>query len=213
VLLSSPAEKADGRAVGYGTAAPHQPVDLSVLRRSMPSALRSWYGGFICLSTAKCPNYGDKFLWTLHAPPMRWLKETGRRRNASSGSTFRTTVNPEGRKTPQSVQVPFPDGLFQLVWKVWVATRVRVSGSCCCAWTSCREPWFILFGDEAPEMSRFRLCRLARIFGKFLANGFLSEGTASGKSENHRINTWELWWAWVDLNHRPRPYQGRALAT
>ena len=21
------------------------------------------------------------------------------------------------------------------------------------------------------------------------------------------------WWAWVDLNHRPRPYQGRALAT
>jgi site-specific DNA recombinase len=23
----------------------------------------------------------------------------------------------------------------------------------------------------------------------------------------------EEWWAWVDLNHRPRPYQGRALAT
>jgi hypothetical protein len=23
----------------------------------------------------------------------------------------------------------------------------------------------------------------------------------------------EGWWAWVDLNHRPRPYQGRALAT
>jgi hypothetical protein len=21
------------------------------------------------------------------------------------------------------------------------------------------------------------------------------------------------WWAWVDLNYRPRPYQGRALAT
>ena len=23
----------------------------------------------------------------------------------------------------------------------------------------------------------------------------------------------EGWWAWVDLNYRPRPYQGRALAT
>ena len=23
----------------------------------------------------------------------------------------------------------------------------------------------------------------------------------------------ENWWAWVDLNYRPRPYQGRALAT
>jgi hypothetical protein len=22
-----------------------------------------------------------------------------------------------------------------------------------------------------------------------------------------------VWWAWVDLNYRPRPYQGRALAT
>ena len=48
-----------------------------------------------------------------------------------------------------------------------------------------------------------------QIFGKWL----LSEGTASGKSENDRINTGDFWWAWVDLNHRPRPYQGRALAT
>ena len=52
-----------------------------------------------------------------------------------------------------------------------------------------------------------RLNRLARIFGKFLASGFFDEGTASEKSENHRINTGDLWWAWVDLNHRPRPYQ------
>ncbi len=21
----------------------------------------------------------------------------------------------------------------------------------------------------------------------------------------------DLWWAWVDLNHRPRPYQGNAV--
>jgi hypothetical protein len=26
-------------------------------------------------------------------------------------------------------------------------------------------------------------------------------------------NPFAEWWAWVDLNHRPRPYQGRALAT
>ena len=33
-------------------------------------------------------------------------------------------------------------------------------------------------------------------------------------SEETRINIDDCeWWAWVDLNHRPRPYQGRALAT
>jgi hypothetical protein len=52
-----------------------------------------------------------------------------------------------------------------------------------------------------------RLNRLVRIFGKFLASGLFDEGTAREKSENHRINTGDFWWAWVDLNHRPRPYQ------
>ena len=56
-----------------------------------------------------------------------------------------------------------------------------------------------------------RLNRLARIFGKFLASGFFDEGTASEKSENRRINTGDLWWAWVDLNHRPRPYHGSVV--
>jgi len=49
-----------------------------------------------------------------------------------------------------------------------------------------------LFGDPGGNgggTSRFRLYRLARIFGKFLANGFLSERTAGGKSEHDRINT------------------------
>src|SRR6267142_6024134 len=36
----------------------------------------------------------------------------------------------------------------------------------------------------------------------------LREIPEKGKSENGRINTGDLWWAWVDLNHRPRPYQG-----
>jgi hypothetical protein len=42
-----------------------------------------------------------------------------------------------------------------------------------------------------------------QIVGKW----FLSEKPANRKSENNRINTGNLWWAWVDLNHRPRPYQ------
>ena len=48
--------------------------------------------------------------------------------------------------------------------------------------------WLVLLAIEVttPELC---LYQLARIFGKFLANGFLSEGTASGKSENDRINT------------------------
>jgi hypothetical protein len=33
----------------------------------------------------------------------------------------------------------------------------------------------------------------------------------TGKSVDPRINTEDLWWAWVDLNHRPRPYQGSAV--
>jgi hypothetical protein len=48
-----------------------------------------------------------------------------------------------------------------------------------------------------------------QIFGKSV---FSSEHL-KGKSENHRVFIDDLWWAWVDLNHRPRPYQGRALAT
>jgi hypothetical protein len=41
---------------------------------------------------------------------------------------------------------------------------------------------------------------------KSLTNA-LREIPEKGKSENGRINTGDLWWAWVDLNHQPRPYQ------
>ena len=30
---------------------------------------------------------------------------------------------------------------------------------------------------------------------------------------NGSIQTDESWWAWVELNYRPHPYQGCALAT
>jgi hypothetical protein len=32
-----------------------------------------------------------------------------------------------------------------------------------------------------------------------------------GRIRNTRINTGEFWWAWVDLNHRPRPYKGSVV--
>src|SRR5258708_29465024 len=38
------------------------------------------------------------------------------------------------------------------------------------------------------------------------------ESPEKGKSENRRIFTGDLnWWAWVDLNHRPRPYQSSVV--
>jgi hypothetical protein len=47
-------------------------------------------------------------------------------------------------------------------------------------------------GGEKVRISRtsgLRLYRLARIFGKFLANGFFSGRPGTGKSENDHINT------------------------
>src|SRR5467141_3971366 len=35
--------------------------------------------------------------------------------------------------------------------------------------------------------------------------GFLRDIPRKGKSANRRVFEW---WAWVDLNHQPRPYQG-----
>jgi len=46
-------------------------------------------------------------------------------------------------------------------------------------------------------------------FGKFLAKRFFDDKSLEGESENRRVFTGGFeWWAWVDLNHRPRPYQG-----
>jgi hypothetical protein len=51
---------------------------------------------------------------------------------------------------------------------------------------------------------------LGEIFG--MADVKAAGGLAA---ENVRVERHSFleWWAWVDLNHRPRPYQGRALAT
>ena len=72
------------------------------------------------------------------------------------------------------------------------------------------------FGDrrdnEVRNVPKLCLYQLARIFGKFLANGFLSEGTASGKSENDLINTGELWWA-ILYHFAPRCSDTRRYST
>jgi hypothetical protein len=64
-----------------------------------------------------------------------------------------------------------------------------------------------LDGDKEGAEHRVRLDGLARIFGKFLANSFSRVNATGGRIRNTRINTGDLWWAWVGLNHRPRPYQ------
>jgi hypothetical protein len=35
----------------------------------------------------------------------------------------------------------------------------------------------------------------------------------SNRLNSHSTNCCKWWWAWVDLNHRPHPYQGCALAS
>jgi hypothetical protein len=71
----------------------------------------------------------------------------------------------------------------------------------------CRPPFGDGVGNEGCGSHCLCRDRRARIFGKFLANDSLSASPVSAKSANDRINTGDLWWAWVDLNHRPRPYQ------
>ena len=56
-----------------------------------------------------------------------------------------------------------------------------------------------------------RLDGLARIFGKFLANSFSRVKCDGWQNSKYPHKYWDLWWAWVDLNHRPRPYQGNAV--
>ena len=42
--------------------------------------------------------------------------------------------------------------------------------------------------------------------------GFTAEAASPGQSSSAANAANEAWWAQVDSNHRPRPYQGRALA-
>src|SRR6266550_7711964 len=52
-------------------------------------------------------------------------------------------------------------------------------------------------------------CLAVREVDKWLTNQFCEGDPGKGKSENSRVFTARFeWWAWVDLNHRPRPYQG-----
>ena len=57
-------------------------------------------------------------------------------------------------------------------------------------------------GSERPY---YAWIGLSGFLPNFSQMSFLLESQATGESENDDINTG--WWAWVDLNHRPRPCQ------
>jgi RNA polymerase sigma factor (sigma-70 family) len=44
--------------------------------------------------------------------------------------------------------------------------------------------------------------------GSVVLGEYFSRGRSkTWEVRNARAGPWDLWWAWVDLNHRPRPYQ------
>ena len=49
--------------------------------------------------------------------------------------------------------------------------------------------------------------------GSTTAYGNADEGYAKIAESSRKRKMAEIWWAWVDLNYRPHPYQGCALAT
>src|ERR1700676_3551279 len=59
-------------------------------------------------------------------------------------------------------------------------------------------------GSERPEGSAVR--PIVKLTNSWQI-GFVRDIPRKGKRENSRVFIGE-WWAWVDLNHRPRPYQG-----
>src|SRR6266436_8781942 len=54
----------------------------------------------------------------------------------------------------------------------------------------------------------YGICGLLELLASFRQNGFLMTSPLEGESENCLVFIGDEWWAWVDLNHRPRPYQG-----
>jgi hypothetical protein len=64
---------------------------------------------------------------------------------------------------------------------------------------------FVLPQEVRPSASTYRLNGLdPQVKANFWQNGFLMTSPLEGESENRRVYEW---WAWVDLNHQPRPYQ------
>jgi hypothetical protein len=57
---------------------------------------------------------------------------------------------------------------------------------------------------KAPDYGIYALLEL---LANFWQNGFLMTSPQEGESENRRVYIGDEWWAWVDLNHRPRAYQ------
>jgi hypothetical protein len=62
-----------------------------------------------------------------------------------------------------------------------------------------------MVGSPPPEPPHNgRLGQIEKIFGKMDS---YDKFRGSRESADHRVFIVDLWWAWVDLNHQPRPYQ------
>src|SRR5216684_7499708 len=70
------------------------------------------------------------------------------------------------------------------------------------------SPWLVTTASPL-RMPQMTAANAFARFGKFLAKWVLTTiPTMVRKCESQRIYWRFEWWAWVDLNHRPRPYQG-----
>ena len=72
--------------------------------------------------------------------------------------------------------------------------------------------------STAFEEAAILVVSIARQIFNFQRSDFLQLQEAENQSLRQCLHTEKnhlrfLWWAWVDLNHRPHPYQGCALAT
>jgi hypothetical protein len=65
---------------------------------------------------------------------------------------------------------------------------------------------WMFHAGRASERPGLRDLWPTRLLANFWQNGFLMTSPLEGESENRRV--YIEWWAWVDLNHQPRPYQG-----
>jgi hypothetical protein len=87
----------------------------------------------------------------------------------------------------------FPESAVTPLVELVIAPRWEMVG-CLVALRSQHRRWMV------PTSAYANFCQ---IFSKM---GFDDNSPVVGECESPRIH-WFRWWAWVDLNHQPRPYQ------
>jgi hypothetical protein len=101
-----------------------------------------------------------------------------------------------------------------LICDARIFTIFSNSGSAGNSFATCPSNVSVALYAAGAAFARFRPCSISN--ASFPSRGIFRRGNAACKiffgSSSNRGKIKE-WWAWVDLNYRPRPYQGRALAT